>query len=276
MRIIADSPALYTPEEGREVGITVVPTCTIIDGEVYRDYEDINGEEFLQKIEEGAVPTTSQPAMGDVVDVYESTEEEILFFTIGDGLSGTYQNAQGAKNCVDNPERIHVIDTKTLAGPQRYLIQRALKLKEMGMGIEKIKEEIKKNIDSSMSFVIPEDFEFLRRSGRLTALAAKIGTMVRIFPVMTQTEDMRRITVLTIKRTQKQAVDAIVEQMKESGVDENYLITISHAGVCEKAKKVMNQIKGTFANTKMEIHQLAPSLMTHGGPGCVVVQAIRR
>ena len=276
MKIIAETTTLYSPEDGKEQGVTIIPACTIIDGEVYKDFEDINSEEFLNKIAEGAVPTTSQPAIGDILEVFEESNEEILFLPIGDGLSGAYQTAVGAKNCIEENEHIHILDTKTLAGPQRYLVQKAMELKEKGYTIEKIKEELVRRIETSVSFVIPEDFEFLRRSGRLTAVAAKIATMIKIVPVLTQTEDKKRITLFAVKRSKRKALDALISHLKEIGVNENYLVTVSHAGGKEEAHSICAKLKEHFAGAAMEIFKLPPSLITHGGPGCIVVQAIRR
>ena len=125
MRIVTDTASLFSPEEGRALGVEVVPACAVIDGQVYRDFEDISSEEFLQKIEEGAVPTTSQPSVGDYMDAFEG-EDEVLFLSIGDGLSGGYQNAMGVKSTMEDGSNIHVVDTKTLAGPQHYLVEKAL------------------------------------------------------------------------------------------------------------------------------------------------------
>ena len=127
-----------------------------------------------------------------------------------------------------------------------------------------------------MSFVIPADFEFLKRSGRLTAVAARIGSVIKIVPVLTQTEDKKRIAPFAIKRSMKKAVEAIINHLKSIGVDENYMISISHAGVKRIAENVLDQIRVQFANTAFELYQLSPALVTHGGPGCVVIQAIRK
>lgn len=275
MKIIADTPCLYTPEEGRSMNLSVIPACTIIDNEVFRDWEDITAEEFLARIEGGAVPTSSQPSVGDILEIFESSQEEMLVLPIGDGLSGTYQNMVGAKNMIENNDHIHILDTRTLAGPQHHLVRKALQLRELGKDIETIKRELLRCIESSVSFVIPSDFNFLKRSGRLIPAAAKIGTILKIVPVMTQTEDMQRITLFSLKRSKKKALAAIIDHLKTLGVDKDWLITISHGGVAAEAKAVMEQFKEHFAESAMEIFQLIPSLICHGGPGCIVVQAIR-
>ena len=276
MHIVADTSTLCSPKEGKNMGITIIPACAIVDGETYKDYEDISSEEFLHFIEEGKVPTTSQPAVGDVIDVLEHIEDEVLYLSIGDGLSGAYQTAMGARNCVDNKENIHIVDTKTLAGPHKYMLKKAMMLKEKGYKAVEIVKELRKSIESSVSFVIPSDFEFLKRSGRLTPIAAKIGGIIKIVPVMTQTEDKTRIEPFAIKRTKKKAVEAIVEHLEKLGAGKEHLISIGHAGVKEQAQAVMDQMKERIHHAEFEIFQLPPTLITHGGPGCITIQMVEK
>ena len=276
MRIITDTASLFSPEEGKAVGISVVPTCVIHGDKVYRDYEEMQVDTLLSMIAGGATPTTSQPAIGDLLDVFEETTEETLGLFIGDGLSGGYQNALGAKNSIEENEHIHILDTKTLAGAEGYIVQKAIDLRNQGLNMEAIKTELEKSIESSASFVIPADFEFLKRSGRLTPIAAKISSMIKIVPVMTLTEDKKKITLFTIKRSWKKATEAIAEEMKKLGVDENYVIYICHGGDVKAAEGVLSQIKERFSNVTTELMCLSPSMLTHGGPGCVLVQAIKK
>ena len=108
----------------------------------------------------------------------------IGILTVGDGLSGGYQTTLGARNLASSPERIHVLDSKTLAVPLRYLAKKAVALKEQGQNINQIMEYLQRCIESSVSFVIPEDFEFLKRSGRLTPFTAKLGSTLKLLPVL--------------------------------------------------------------------------------------------
>ena len=279
MQIVADTASLYSPEEAKNLGFKVVSACVVINEKTYKDYQEITTEEFLKMIEEGGIPTSSQPAIGDVMEVFEDSEsrdEDILYLPVGDGLSGTYQSAVGIANGLDNKDKIHVLNTKSLAGPQRYLVKQAMKLRDEGLDIEKIKEELHKSIESSISFVIPADFDFLRRSGRLTPIAAKIAGMIKIVPVLTQTEDKMRIQPFTIKRSRKKALEAILEHLESIGVDKEYIITVGHGGAQELAKEIFELIQKRFSDTMVEVFQLAPSLVTHGGPGCITIQAVRK
>ena len=256
--------------------MTIIPVCVSINDKTYQDYSQITSAEFLESIAKGGVPSSSQPAIGDILDVLDSSDEEMLFLTVGDGLSGAYQTAMGARNLAENPEQVHVVNSKTLAGPLRYLARKAVALKDQGLDIKRIKEELQQCIESSVSFVIPEDFNFLQRSGRLTPVAAKLGGALKLLPVLTQTKDKTRITPLGIKRSWDGAVESVMKQLQSLNVGADHLISVCHAGTPQKAERILQQIKARFAASETELLELSPALITHGGPGCIVIQAIHK
>jgi DegV family protein with EDD domain len=274
MKIITDTAALIPPCQGEDYGLTVMPVGVAINDRTYRDYADISSAEFLELIKQGGVPSSSQPAIGDILDVLDSTDEELLFITVGDGLSGSYQTAVGARNYAQDPRRIHVMDSQTLAGPLRYLARKAVALKEQKLTMEQIKQRLHRCIESSVSFVIPEDFEFLKRSGRLAPFAAKVGSALKLLPVLTQTKDRKRVTPIGIKRSWRSAVDTVLQRLQDLEVGADHLISICHAGAPQRAQQVLQQVKERFASSDTEILELSPGLTTHGGPGCIVIQAI--
>ena len=83
MRIIADTATLFAPSEGAAQGMTIVPVSVAINDRTYQDYTGISSEEFLAAIAAGGVPTSSQPAVGDLLDAFESGDEEMLVLTVG-------------------------------------------------------------------------------------------------------------------------------------------------------------------------------------------------
>lgn len=276
MKIVTDTSALYTPTQGQEKGIEVLPLNVIINKKSYREFVDIQSEEFLEMVKNGYVPSSSQPSIGETMELFEKyADEEILSITMADGLSGTYQSNLSVKEGMEHKENIHVINSMTLCGPQRYLVQKAVHLRDEGLGINDIIKELHKSIATEKSFLIPQDFGFLKRGGRLTPLAATVGGMLRITPVMTKTKDGKRLEKFTMKKTFKSAIKEIIKAFQEMGVDENYIIYISHAGVLEQAQGVIEQMKATFDNVKIELFDLSPAFITQGGPGCIAVQTIR-
>ena len=78
-----------------------------------------------------------------------------------------------------------------------------------------------------------------------------------------------------IKRSFKQAVAHVGDQLEALGVAENWRIYVTHAAVPEMAQSAQQMLKERFPDSKYEIHSLTPAFITQGGPGCVAIQAIR-
>ena len=110
----------------------------------------------------------------------------------------------------------------------------------------------------------------------MTPLAATIGGMLKVVPVMTLTEDHTRLEKFTMKRTFGKALQAIAECYKEMGVDENYYMTVTHADVLDQAVKVKEYLQTCFPSTEIELFDLSPVFITQGGPGCIAVQVIHK
>ena len=277
IKIVADSSTLYSKGEGEEKGIIIAPLAVTINGHAYKEYEDIRTKEFIDIINEGHIPASSQPSIGEVLDIYDQyPDDEIINISMADGLSGTYNSAYVAKGMAANPERIEVINSKTLCGPHRYLVNLAVELVKQGKTKQEIVDEINKALEDTKSYLIPHDFDFLVRGGRISSLVGKIGSAIKLVPVMTLAEDKQSLVKFTTKRTFKKAIAKIVEEMIECGVDSNCKIYISHACIDELAEEAKNIILNNIENADIEINLLSPVFTTQGGPGCVSIQYIRK
>ena len=93
------------------------------------------------EIQKGEIPTSSQPPIGEVMDMYEKYKDyEIVNIAMADGLSGTYQSACGAREMAENKDNITVFNCKTLCGPHRYMVEKAQKMKLAGHSAKEILE----------------------------------------------------------------------------------------------------------------------------------------
>ena len=276
IRIVSDSSTLYTKAEAEAIGIDIAMLSVTVNGKTYREQEEIKTEEFIDIIHQGHVPSSSQPAVGEVLDIYNKyPQDAMLNITIADGLSGTYQTACGAASMAQTPERITVFNSRTLCYPQRVLVLRALDLAKKGLDAHGIIAELEKLLHTAKSYLIPRDFDYLRRGGRLSPLMANIGKLIKLAPVMTPTEDGRQLTRLSLQRSFKRAVQAIADDMKRIGVDAGYQIAISHAMAGDLLGTASEIISKAFPGIKILTFTLTPSFTVQGGPGCVAIQAIK-
>lgn len=276
MRIMTDSGALYSPAQGKEIGLDVACLQVVVNDKSYIEYEEINSEEFLTEVRAGGVPTSSQPPIGTTMGIFEEyPDDEFIVISMADGLSGTYASTVSASQSVDNPDRITVLNSRTLCGPQRYLTQTALKLREEGLTKEEIVAKLNDLIETSQSYLIPQDFGFLKRGGRLTPLAANALGFLKMVPCMTQTPDGRRLDPFCIKKTFKGVIKEIIKKYKATEVDASWKFYISHADEPEQAELAANMLRETFPGAEVKIYLLSPAFITQGGPSCVALQVIK-
>ncbi|MBQ6720042.1 MAG: DegV family protein [Oscillospiraceae bacterium] len=276
VRIVADTSTLYSTGQAREAGFAVSPLSVTIAGNSYREFDEINAEEFVAIIRQGHMPTSSQPALGEVEALYnEFAGDDILNIAMAHGLSGTYTSAIAAAELCDHRDRIHVINTRTLCGPHRYLVEQAVQWAKAGETVETIKEKLNTMIDTVKSYLVPADFDYLRRGGRLSPLVSYVGKAAGLTPIMTQTENGERLTAAGIRRGFPHAVKFIGKELEKAGVGKGWRVFISHAGIQEKAETVKQMLSEMLPEAVFEIYPLSPAFITQGGPGCFAVQYIQ-
>ena len=190
-------------------------------------------------IRQGHMPTSSQPAIGEVMAMYEQfPEDEILNVAMADGLSGTYNSAVSAASLCPHADKITVLNTRTVCGPHRYMVEKALELAQKGLSVKEIVSHLEEKVAAAKSYLIPDDFDYLRRGGRLSPMVSYVGKTIKLTPVMTQTEDGCRIIAAVIRRGFHNAIKYVAEALKRREVGEGWRVYISHADVLEKAEQM--------------------------------------
>jgi len=275
VRIVSDTSTLYSTTQAEEAGFSVSPLSVTIAGNSYREFDEITSEQFVSIIRQGHMPTSSQPAIGEVEALYNRfAGEEIINVAMAHGLSGTYTSAQAAAQMCDHADKISVINTRTLCGPHRYLVEKAVQWAKDGLSRDVIVEKLNALMDTAKSYLVPADFDYLRRGGRLSPLVSYMGKAANLTPIMTQTEGGERLTPASIKRGYSHAVKYIVNELKKAGVGSGWRVYISHASAMDKAKQTLAALKEAMPEAICEILPLSPAFITQGGPGCVAVQYI--
>ena len=275
VRIISDSSTLYSPTQAREAGFAVSPLSVTIAGNTYREFEEISARQFVDIINQGHMPTSSQPAIGEVTELYEEfSGEPILNIAMADGLSGTYRSAVAAAELCDNAAHITVVNSRTLCGPHRYMVQKCVEMAKAGETLEKILSWLHERMDSAKSYLMPEDFDYLRRGGRLSPLVSHVGKLASLVPVMTQTEDGCRLTIASIRRGYSAGVKYVAEQLQKKGIGKGWRVYIAHAALPEKVELTLKKLTEALPGATIEVVDLSPAFITQGGPGALAVQYV--
>ena len=273
VRIVSDTSTLYSPEEARKAGFAVSPLAVTIASESYRELAEMTAERFVEIISQGHMPASSQPAIGEVMDLYqEYAGEEIINIAMADGLSGTYQSAVAA---AEGAENITVVNTTTLCGPHRYMVETAVKLAKAGVGKQEILDALDKMMATDVSYLMPADFDYLRRGGRLSPLVSLVGKTIKLAPVLTQSEDGRQLVMSAVKRSYKQALSHVAQKLAEHGVGKGWRIFITHAVHEQRLLEAKAAMEAAFPEAMIECYTLTPAFITQGGPSCVAIQVVK-
>ena len=277
VKITTDTTSMYTVSEGKAMGIDLVPMTLIAGDKSYREIEEINVDELKELIEAGVKLTTSQPAVGEVMDLFEEASEEspILHITMGANFSGAYSSACAVKEMMDDDvkEFITVYESGTVCGINWAMVNIAKDMADKGFSVEeivKVLDHIKANDRNNM---LPQDFAMVQRGGRVSEEERKLDPSLNIVPVLAFNEDRSRFVALGVMPSLKPAIERVIEEFKNTGVDGKYFITIAQSYCMEDAEMAKAMMDEAFPDCSKKIFTLTPVFTVQSGTRCVSIQA---
>lgn len=277
VKITTDTTSMYTVSEGKAMGIDLVPMTLIAGEKSYREIEEINVDELKALIEAGVKLTTSQPAVGEVMDLFEQASEEspILHITMGANFSGAYSSACAVKEMMDDDvkEFITVYESGTVCGINWAMVNIAKDMADKGFAVEeivKVLDHIKANDRNNM---LPQDFAMVQRGGRVSEEERKLDPSLNIVPVLAFNEDRSRFVALGVMPSLKPAIERVIEEFKNTGVDGKYFITIAQSYCMEDAEMAKAMLDEAFPDCSKKIFTLTPVFTVQSGTRCVSIQA---
>lgn len=282
LHLVSDTSTLISPATALEQGFHIVPLEVTINDQSFADLEEITTSQLADKIRNGAMPSSSQPRPARKLDLYnellQNPEDEILDLCIANGLSGTYTSACMMKDQCDDPNRVHVYNTHTLCGPQKAMVETALRMRDEGADAQAIMKQLDHMLESHFSGIMVRDFDFLKRGGRAGSASALVGKVLKLVPVAILNESGESLSVIGTSRTTGKAFAKIKEEIEKKlapGTGSGYTLYLSHGDDPDLAQKAAAWFAKVWPEAGIEINELCPMFLVHGGPGCLSVQIIK-
>lgn len=272
---VSDSGTGKSVSEMMESGIFSVPLQVSYDQQNYQDLEELSIDNIYDLMANGTMLSTSLPSLGKMESLFTSLKnqgyEMVFAVPICTGLSGTIQAMKLSAETVGIP--FEYVDCHVTAVVQEYMIKQAKLLHEQGKDIAYIKEVLERIVDTTNTLLLPNDLQHLKRGGRLTPLAATLGGLLKIKPILKVNKDTSgKIDVVNKVRTMHKAMDVVIDMMKQDHVDETYMITIAHADDINEANVYMAKVKESFPNATFNMIKLVSVVGVHTGIGCQAIQ----
>lgn len=276
--IITDSNSGITQEEGKQLGIRIVPMPFMINGEEYLEDITLTQQEFYAKLGEGSDISTSQPSPESIMALWDEVLEEydeIVHIPMSSGLSGSCQTAMMLAEDYDG--KVEVVNNQRISVTQRQSALDAKELAAKGMCAAEIKEKLEAVKFDSSIYITLDTLKYLKKGGRITPAAAALGTLLRLKPVLTIQGE--KLDAFAKARTMKQAksimVAAITKDLEERFGDrtgKNVHLEVAHTDNQEEADEFAKELRELFPATgEIVIAPLSLSVSCHIGPGSLAV-----
>lgn len=276
--VVTDSSAYLPDKMVKQYGLHVVPLYVHFGEQTFRDRVDLTSAAFYEKLRDAdSLPTTSQPSVGDFVELYRRLSQEaegIVSIHISSGISGTVDSALTARQTLiaeattagEKPPAIHVIDSRCTSMGLGLLTTAAARAAAEGRAAEEVARMIEGLIPRLMVVFVVDTLEYLHKGGRIGGAAALVGSVLQVKPVLYFNEG--RIDVLEKVRTTRKAKRRLLEIMEERmGTGTTVHAAITHADAPDEAEKLRQQVTERFNCVEMFVCELSPAIATHVGPG---------
>lgn len=272
----SDLPFSYVDE----LDMTMVYMPYMIDGKEYYDDLGRSGKqkEYFDNMRAGATPVTSLLPQAVYEEYFEPVLEQgkdILFVAFSSQLSGTIRNIYAAREELleKYPERkITVVDTLSISAPQSILILKAHAMYREGRSMEEVAAWLEENKLKAQAWFTVDDLVYLKRGGRISAVAAAVGTVLDLKPIITETKEGKLVSTEKV-RGRKQALRVLVDKAVENIDDPaNADVIILHADAPEDAARVESKLKEKIPGLgQINTYYVGPVIGAHCGPGTVAV-----
>ncbi|MBW3110867.1 DegV family protein [Bacillus sp. MCCB 382] len=267
--IVTDSTA-YIPKELRDrLNIHMIPLSVIFGGETYQEEVDITASEFYEEVSiQDKLPTTSQPPVGQFVELFQKLSAEydaVISIHLSSGISGTYQGAVQAGEMVEGI-KVYPYDSEISCMIQGFYAIEGAKLEREGKTAEEIVGLLDEMKESVQAYFMVDDLAHLQRGGRLSQAQAIIGSLLQVKPLLHFVDKV--IVPFEKIRTKKKAlkrVEGILEEAVASG--ETYQASIIHANREEEAIEWKNELEEKYPNVEFNVSYFGPVIGTHLGEG---------
>ena len=279
--IVTDSNSGITQDEGRKLGISVLPMPFYINEVMYLEGVTLSQEEFYERLKKDEPISTSQPNPGEVCGLWDTLlkeYDEIVHIPMSSGLSASCETAMGLARDYDG--KVQVVDNQRISVTQKQSVMDALTLVQAGKSAAEIREILEAESRESSIYITLETLKYLKKGGRITAAA--IGTVLNLKPVLQIQGD--KLDAYSKVRGKKQAKRVMLKAMKED-FDSRFAeyakrgemcLEMAYTGNQEEAEEFKKEVQEMFPDYEIQMDPLSLSVACHIGHGALAVACSKK
>jgi DegV family protein with EDD domain len=277
--IVCDSSQYLPPEVIAAKGIGVVSLYVSVEGRQEAELGITDYDDFYSRLRQSnAGATTSQPSLGDFIDVWQPLLDQgrdVVSIHISSAISGTFEAAnQARQRLIDDGkggERIHLYDSEMACGATGLCVLAARAAIEAGGGPEEALARAKEVRETIRMWFAVDTLEYLRKGGRIGGASAWIGGALKIKPILTIDREILPVERVRTRARSLERLRGYARQLHESGAD---AWVIQHIQDPETAAALAVDLREIFGGEPAFISEIGPVIGAHVGPGLLGVGAV--
>ena len=272
VKIVTDSSCTMEKSLRDELNIHMMPLSIMVDGVVYPDDDHLPGEKFMDMMANAkALPKTSQPPIGEFVELYDRLGEdgsEVISIHMTKGLSGTVEAARQASNL--SSSKVTVIDSDFTDQGLSFQVIQAAKLAQAGAGVPEILAEIERVKQNTNLYIGISTLDNLVKGGRISRTTGLLSNIFNMKVVM-DFENTELIPVAKGRgvKTFNKWFDELKSEL--SKIPNVRQIGISHADGLELANGFKEGLQAIFKDMDIPVLHTNPVIATHTGKNAFAI-----
>lgn len=279
IKIVTDSTALLSDAVLKEFDIKVIPLNVNIGTDAYKDGIDMDGNKLIQYIKDnpkGDFPTTSQPSIGQFVEVYNELTQNgdtVLSLHMTDLLSGTVHAAMQASEIADGD--VKVVNTHYIDQSLGFLVVQAAKMAQSGdFTRDQIIDQVNKDIENSELYIGVSTLENLMKGGRISKATGIISKMMNLHVVFKLLSDDLK---LQLKGRGKKTISKWFDQYLEENKRNQYkFIGISYTRSDEYPNELKKRLESEFPNVTVSVQYTSSIVSVHTGENAFAIMTCKQ
>lgn len=279
LTFFSDTDCDITPKECAQYGIKLISMPYTVNDKViypYIDWQEFDAHAFYDMLRRGTMPTTSAMSEEFYVKTFEpefAAGNDILYVHFSSATSNTFtiMNQALEKLLKKYPERkFHHIDTLGITALSYNIVLEVADLLKEGKTPEEVVEWAKAEVPKFPMYFFADDLKFFRRSGRVSGLAATMGGLIGIRPII-HLDDTGTMVSIGKETGRAKAIARLVQYVVDLGDNvKDHRVVIGHTDVPEIAAEAERQLKAKFGDDlNVIIQNVNPTIGSHCGPNAL-------
>lgn len=281
IRILTDSSAEFSQEELKQTNIWCVPITVIFGERAFLDGEELSKEVFYNRLlEQKDFPKTSQPSPEQFLRYFEEAKaagDSVIAILLSSALSGTVQSAYLAREMCDY-DKIYIVDSFSATGGIRILVEEAIRLRDQGNSAQAIVKTIESLRHRICIFAGLDTLEYLYKGGRLSRAQAIAGSLAKVKPIITVTQE-GLVAVCGKAIGRKKAVSFLVQKTAEHPIDFEYPVYYVYSYDAQNCRLLQKKTESESIWPNLSANQIlniGPTIGTHIGTGAFGIIYIKK